>query len=126
MSEAFRKGLASRIKDAREGAGLVQKEIANAVGVSTGTVGGWEIGEGGPNVEDLPILSRLTGRSANYFAGLPEPSKLPPDVVALINLYCELPREETKKDVLAYVGQQAARYRRLTEKDREASSEDQT
>jgi len=40
---------------------LSQRELADAVGVSTNTIGSWERGDTSPRIHRLPILAKALG-----------------------------------------------------------------
>ncbi len=52
---------ASRLKAARDKAGLSQAQLASQLGVSPGTVGGWEKGTHRIRIATLARLARLFG-----------------------------------------------------------------
>ena len=49
------------IKDRRINAGLVQENVASALGVDRSTVAKWETGRAMPRAEKLPVLAKLFG-----------------------------------------------------------------
>ena len=51
---------AERLKEIRNGAGMTQVQLAEALGVSKGTVAMWEIGKREPNYETLNASARLS------------------------------------------------------------------
>ena len=51
---------------------LSQQELADAVGVSTKTVGGWERGESEPRVRHLQRLCQVLNVTAEQLLGAPE------------------------------------------------------
>lgn len=59
--------LSDRIRRAREGLLLNQKDFAAAVGVSPRAVSYWEKGERKPEYEQLRKLVEVTGKSSAYF-----------------------------------------------------------
>jgi len=46
---------------ARKKAGLLQREVADALGVSMGTVAMWDTGRNNPRADMLPKIARLYG-----------------------------------------------------------------
>jgi transcriptional regulator with XRE-family HTH domain len=51
-----------RLAEAREAAGYSQAEFAKKVGVSPGTVGGWETGAHGIRTKHLDKIAEVLGR----------------------------------------------------------------
>jgi len=49
------------LANARRRAGLLQREVAQAMGVSLGAVGMWDCGKNMPSAEKLPKLAKLYG-----------------------------------------------------------------
>jgi len=58
-----------RLKLLREEAGLTQKQLADKLGVSRGTIGMYEIGQRDPDTETLQKLSDIFGVSVDYLLG---------------------------------------------------------
>jgi len=58
-----------RLKMLRQEAGLTQKELAEKLGVSRGTIGMYEIGQRDPDTETLRKLSDIFGVSIDYLLG---------------------------------------------------------
>jgi SOS-response transcriptional repressor LexA len=58
--------MSTRLKDARAAVGLIQDEVAEAVGKSRSLVSQWESGDANPTPEDWITLSDLYGRSIDY------------------------------------------------------------
>ena len=60
---------AERLKEIRNGAGMTQVQLAEALGVSKGTVAMWEIGKREPNYETLNALSEIFDKRIDYILG---------------------------------------------------------
>ena len=60
---------AERLKEIRNGAGMTQVQLAEALGVSKGTVAMWEIGKREPNYETLNALSGIFDKRLDYILG---------------------------------------------------------
>lgn len=60
---------AKRLKEIRNGAGMTQVQLAEALGVSKGTVAMWEIGKREPNYETLNALSGIFDKRIDYILG---------------------------------------------------------
>lgn len=60
---------AERLKEIRNGAGMTQVQLAEALGVSKGTVAMWEIGKREPNYETLNALSGIFDKRIDYILG---------------------------------------------------------
>ena len=60
---------AERLKEIRKGAGMTQVQLAEALGVSKGTVAMWEIGKREPNYETLNALSGIFDKRLDYILG---------------------------------------------------------
>ena len=60
---------AERLKKIRNGAGMTQVQLAEALGVSKGTVAMWEIGKREPNYETLNALSGIFDKRIDYILG---------------------------------------------------------
>jgi len=60
---------AKRLATLRKEAGLTQKELADKLGVSRGTIGMYEIGQRDPDTETLQKLSDIFGVSVDYLLG---------------------------------------------------------
>jgi len=58
-----------RLKMLREEAGLTQKQLAEKLGVSRGTIGMYEIGQRDPDTETLQKLSDIFRVSVDYLLG---------------------------------------------------------
>ena len=57
--------LGNKIQSLREEHSLSQKELANLVGVTTGTIAEWEAGESDPNLAELSRLSKALNISSD-------------------------------------------------------------
>jgi len=62
-------GFADRLKEMRADKGVTQVQLAEALGVSKGTVAMWEIGKREPNFETLCALSDYFDRRVDYILG---------------------------------------------------------
>lgn len=60
-----------RIKQARQNAGLSQRRLAEAIGVTHGSVGQWESHKKMPGRENLRLIAEATGVSADQLLGQP-------------------------------------------------------
>lgn len=60
---------AERLKEIRNGAGMTQVQLAEALGISKGTVAMWEIGKREPNYETLNALSGIFDKRIDYILG---------------------------------------------------------
>lgn len=56
-----------RIRSARGEAGLTVDQVAQALGVNSRTVNGWQSGRSRPSYERLVELARLLGKPPSYF-----------------------------------------------------------
>ena len=61
--------LGKRIKELREQKGLLQKEIANLLGISQQAVARWENGQTEPDSETLAKLAEIFNCSVDYLLG---------------------------------------------------------
>ena len=57
-----------RIKAARKAKGMTQKELANQLGLATGTIQQYELGKREPRLEQLSKLSEVLGVPISFFA----------------------------------------------------------
>lgn len=60
---------AERIKELRKEKGITQVELAEAIGLSKGTVAMWEVGKREANFETLDKLADYFGKSVDYILG---------------------------------------------------------
>ena len=58
--------LSEKLKNAREKAGLSQKDVAEALNISRQSVSKWETGKAYPDIDNLIILSELYNVSVDY------------------------------------------------------------
>ena len=65
---------ADRLKEVRKEAGLTQTELANELGVSTGSVAMWETGKRNPDYEMLNKISEFFNKKIDYVLGFSEDS----------------------------------------------------
>jgi len=63
---------AQRLKELRKEKNMTQVQLAEALGVSKGTVAMWEIGKREPNYETLNALSGVFDRRIDYILGYSE------------------------------------------------------
>ena len=63
-----RKGIADRLKEAREAKGLSQAQLAELVPTSRAAVGQWEIGHTSPSVATLAAVADILGVEASWLA----------------------------------------------------------
>jgi transcriptional regulator with XRE-family HTH domain len=61
--------LGARVREARDGAKLSQRELAERVGVGRRTVQAWEAGTGGITWRNVEQVAAVTGASADWLAG---------------------------------------------------------
>ena len=61
------------LKELRAKKGMTQAQLAKAIGVSPGNVGGWETGKSKPGYTALATLSRIFEVSADYLLELKGP-----------------------------------------------------
>lgn len=64
--------LGSRLKAARKGAGLTQKELSDRLGFSHSDVSKWEKDTKQPPALAIPALCEEMGVTANFLLGIPE------------------------------------------------------
>ena len=79
---------AQRIRDARQGRGMNQQALADALGVNRVTVAGWETGHSRPDLDSLPALFRALGISPGAFFGFND--ALSPGERKIINAFRSL------------------------------------
>ena len=79
------RAVARRVSEARKAAGLSQKQIAEYLGLTQAGYGHYERQEQPFTVEQVFNLSRMLGRSVEYFLGLIIPLKRSED--ELLTLY---------------------------------------
>ena len=60
---------AERLKELRKGKNMTQVQLAEALGVSKGTIAMWEIGKREPNFETLDRLSDIFDKRIDYILG---------------------------------------------------------
>lgn len=60
----------NRIREAREGKGLSQKQVALEVGVKSPSVSNWESGKTTPTPENYIAMARLFNVSVDYLMGI--------------------------------------------------------
>jgi transcriptional regulator with XRE-family HTH domain len=77
-----RKRLALRIKQAREGSHISQKELGESVGVSDKSISSYEKGRSMPPVEKLKKIARKTNKPLLFFT---EESTVKVDIVTKLN-----------------------------------------
>ncbi len=67
MTNAQVPNVAARIKEARESAGLSQRELGLAVGHATRTVQSWEHSDRMPRFDALSAVAEATGKTVGWF-----------------------------------------------------------
>jgi len=73
--------LGNRIRERREHKSLLQKDVANYIGISQQAVARWEKGETEPDSETLVKLAELFGCSVDYLLGRTDnPHPLDPEI----------------------------------------------
>lgn len=88
--------ITSRIKLAREDAGLTQAELADWLGLSSDAVSKMETGKSTPTIRTIEKLPGILNRSLEWFLGLDR--GLAPDEIKLLDLYRALPDEGPFRD----------------------------
>lgn len=88
----IRKGIADNIREICKEKGIKQKDIAEYLGISTGTVANWFSGTNGIDVENLYRLCSYLGVTMNTVFGIDEKgnnleSKFSDPEIHLINIY---------------------------------------
>lgn len=68
----------NRIKEVRKNAGIKQIDLCARLGISQGTLSGWENGKYEPDTEGWVNLSRVFGCSVGYLMGVEEEAKKQP------------------------------------------------
>jgi transcriptional regulator with XRE-family HTH domain len=61
--------LSERVKKIRKEAGLTQKELAQILKISSGTVAMWEMGKRNPSLKTLEGLSKIFSAPTDYLLG---------------------------------------------------------
>lgn len=59
--------IADKLKALRKAKGYTQQDVADAVGISRATIGGYEIGRRHPRIPDLQTLAKFYGVGLDYF-----------------------------------------------------------
>jgi transcriptional regulator with XRE-family HTH domain len=101
--------IGKRMRAARESLGLLQEDVADKLGVSLESYGGYERGYTIIPTELLPELSSVLRRGVNYFLGIPDPTGLQPEEETVLSLFRGL-RPHSKKmvtDLLVSLAQNA-------------------
>jgi len=62
----------NRCKQIREDLGWSRKEMADKMGVEQSTIGNWEVGKRQINIENVMLMSEITGFSILYILGFDE------------------------------------------------------
>lgn len=107
-----------QIKEARERAGLSQKELAEKIGVAPNTFHGYESGKHDPKSNLLADIARVCGVSVDFLLGIekentPTPSKddagvLTKEELTRISAAMEQLNEEGRERVVEYAEDLAA------------------
>lgn len=105
------------IKEAREAAGLSQKELASRLGVAPSTYHGYENGDHDPKSDMLARIATICSVSVDYLLGL-EPNKPKKEKAPSNNLSLEALRLAKLYDTLDNYGQDAVREVAQVEKAR--------
>lgn len=82
--------ICERVRHYRMMAGLEQKALAGALGITANSVSNWEAGRSRPDVNHLPKLCEILGISLYDLYGLPEPLDYSASEKALIAQYRKL------------------------------------
>jgi len=69
VSDAVRKSLGGKIREARLAAGLSQSELARKIRAHPTSVSDWERGRNAPSARHLLSIARVTGKRLSYFEG---------------------------------------------------------
>ena len=89
------------IREARKKRGMLQGQLADALGVSPNLVGHWEKGRARPDLNLVPQLCRVLGISLDmFFTGKQKRSDYSPEEQHLVALFRALP--ETDRTALAF------------------------
>ena len=83
IDTTFAKRLTMLLDEIKEKKGIVQKDVAQVVGVSRQALGKWASGETVPDVLDLVKLSNYFGMSADYLVGLSDVPSLDMNIQAV-------------------------------------------
>ncbi len=59
--------IAFKLKTLRKAKGITQEQLADAVGISRGAIGGYEIGRRNPRLPDLQKIAEYFGVGLDYF-----------------------------------------------------------
>jgi transcriptional regulator with XRE-family HTH domain len=62
-------GLGARIREARDAAGLTQRQLADRLGTVQHVVSGWETGARAPNVANLASLATALDVTTDWLLG---------------------------------------------------------
>ncbi len=95
---------AQRLKELRKEKNMTQVQLAEALGVSKGTVAMWEIGKREPNYETLNALSDVFDRRIDYILGYSEDAssaKLSEEEINQLGLWAA--EESFYETVMAYL-----------------------
>lgn len=69
LADSIDQRIAINLRNARQDAGLTQRDVERRIGVTQQTVSGWERGKNLPNIANLAALIRLYGCTANDIFG---------------------------------------------------------
>lgn len=98
-----------RLKQLRQERNLTQKQIGEAVGLSSITVSGWEIGKSLPDAQTLPILADFLDVSIDFLLGredLPQTDHV--HQVLFVPVFATLRLRHGKLQCLDYLGSHPA------------------
>ena len=63
----MKSAIADKLKTLRKAKGMTQQDVADAIGISRGTIAGYEIGRRTPRFPDLQRLAELFGVGLDFF-----------------------------------------------------------
>ena len=89
----------NRIREAREGKGLSQKQVALEVGVKSPSVSNWESGKTTPTPENYIAMARLFDVSVDYLLGREDAPKPPAPPIDPHTYYAKRFGPETQRIV---------------------------
>lgn len=71
----YRENVPSRLKEAREKAGLTQQELSEATGIARSTIANYENGKREPDIENLCIIAYECNKDVNWICSYTPPEK---------------------------------------------------
>ena len=78
--------IGERIQELRKANGLTQKELAQSIGVATGTIQQYELDKRRPRPEHLQRLSEVLGATANYLQGFEKRRVIIPGRLTIVEI----------------------------------------